>query len=50
LRLIDTRSRLLQAEQIISGDKYSFIRDAYMQRREYQINDKTVSVDYETDF
>lgn len=50
LELIDTRSKLLQAEQIISGDKYSFVRDAYMQRREYQINDKTVNVDYETDF
>ncbi|MGE4416142.1 MAG: VacJ family lipoprotein [Marinobacterium sp.] len=50
LRLIDTRSRLLQAEQIISGDKYSFIRDAYMQRREYQINDKAVDVDYKNDF
>jgi|SRR5690554_1553763 phospholipid-binding lipoprotein MlaA len=50
LELIDTRSKLLQAEQIISGDKYSFIRDAYMQRREYQINDQAVDVDYETDF
>lgn len=50
LRLVDTRSRLLQAEQIISGDKYSFIRDAYMQRREYQINDSAVDVNYDTDF
>jgi len=50
LRLVDTRSRLLQAEQIISGDKYSFIRDAYMQRREYQINDQAVDVDYKNDF
>lgn len=50
LELIDTRSKLLQAEQIISGDKYSFIRDAYMQRREYQINDKAVDVDYKNDF
>jgi len=50
LRLLDTRSRLLQAEQIISGDKYSFIRDAYMQRREYQINDQAVDVDYKNDF
>jgi len=50
LRLVDTRSRLLQAEQIISGDKYSFIRDAYMQRREYQVNDSAVDVNYDTDF
>lgn len=50
LRLVDTRSRLLQAEQIISGDKYSFIRDAYMQRRAYQVNDESLDVDYKNDF
>jgi phospholipid-binding lipoprotein MlaA len=50
LRLVDTRSRLLKAEQIISGDKYGFIRDAYLQRREYQINDGTVDVNYDSDF
>jgi phospholipid-binding lipoprotein MlaA len=50
LRLVDTRSRLLKAEQIISGDKYGFIRDAYLQRREYQINDGAVDVNYESDF
>ncbi len=50
LRLIDTRSRLLQAERIISGDKYSFVRDAYMQRRAYQINDQAIEVDYDNDF
>ena len=50
LRLLDTRSRLLQAEQIITGDKYSFIRDAYMQRREFLINDGTVEVQYDQDF
>ncbi|GAA0784584.1 MlaA family lipoprotein [Marinobacterium sediminicola] len=50
LRLVDTRSRLLKAEQIISGDKYAFIRDAYLQRREYQINDGAVKVKYDSDF
>ena len=50
LRLVDTRSRLLKAEQIISGDKYGFIRDAYLQRREYQINDGAVDVNYDSDF
>ncbi len=50
LRLLDTRSRLLKAEQIISGDKYSFVRDAYLQRREYQINDGAVDVQYDSDF
>ncbi|MBR9827361.1 MAG: VacJ family lipoprotein [Oceanospirillales bacterium] len=50
LRLADTRSRLLKAEQIVSGDKYSFLRDAYLQRREYQINDGAVEVKYDSDF
>lgn len=50
LRLVDTRSRLLQAEQIISGDKYAFMRDAYLQRRQYQIDDGTVEIKYDSDF
>lgn len=32
---IDTRARLLDAEELISGDKYIFTRNAYLQRREY---------------
>jgi phospholipid-binding lipoprotein MlaA len=39
LRLIDTRAGLLKSEGIISGDRYLFIRDAYLQRREYQVKD-----------
>lgn len=50
LRLIDLRARLLKAEQIISGDRYGFVRDAYLQRREYMINDGAVSVQYDQDF
>lgn len=40
--LVDTRAGLLDAEKLISGDKYSFIRDAYLQRRNYLINDGAV--------
>ncbi|MBR9884801.1 MAG: VacJ family lipoprotein [Oceanospirillales bacterium] len=47
LRLIDARVELLKAEQIISGDKYSFVRDAYLQRREYLVNDGEVQVRYD---
>ncbi|QEW06916.1 MlaA family lipoprotein [Nitrincola iocasae] len=51
LRLLDTRSQLLDAERIISGDRYIFIRDAYLQRREYLINDGVMDVRYdESDF
>jgi phospholipid-binding lipoprotein MlaA len=42
LRVIDTRSQLLEAEGVISGDRYTFIRDAYLQRREYHVNDGQV--------
>lgn len=42
LRVIDTRSQLLDAEAVISGDRYTFIRDAYLQRREFEVNDGQV--------
>ncbi|RAU16740.1 VacJ family lipoprotein [Nitrincola tibetensis] len=51
LRLIDTRARLLEAERMISGDRYSFIRDSYLQRREFLVRDGDVRVSFdETDF
>ncbi|KDE38675.1 MAG: VacJ family lipoprotein [Nitrincola lacisaponensis] len=51
VRLIDTRSQLMNAERIISGDRYVFIRDAYLQRREYLINDGEMEVRFdESDF
>lgn len=38
-RVIDSRSRLLETEKLISGDKYTFIRDAYLQKREFDVLD-----------
>lgn len=41
LYLIDARAKLLQAEPIIAEaavDEYTFIRDAYLQHRRYQMN------------
>lgn len=35
LELVDTRARLLDAEELVSGDKYIFTRNAYLQRRQY---------------
>lgn len=37
-RIVDTRARLLDAEELISGDKYIFTRNAYLQRRHYFLN------------
>ena len=49
--LIDRRAGLLQAEKLIFGDRYTFIRDAYLQRRAYLINDGQVVDDFgEEDF
>lgn len=50
LKLIHTRHKLLDSEAIIQGDKYSFIRDAYMQNRVYQINDGVVEDGFDADF
>jgi phospholipid-binding lipoprotein MlaA len=41
-RIIHGRAALFAAEELITGDRYSFIRDAYLQRREYLVNDGVV--------
>lgn len=47
---IDERARLLSAEELISGDRYSFIREAYLQRREYLISNGALEDDFGEDF
>ncbi len=42
---VDARAGLLNAENLISGDRYLFIRDAYLQSRQYEINDGEVEDD-----
>ncbi|WP_239692429.1 VacJ family lipoprotein [Microbulbifer mangrovi] len=37
--LLQTRASLLQAESLLQGDRYVLMRDAYLQRREFLIND-----------
>ena len=46
LEVVDTRARLLQAEELMSGDRYLFVRDAYLQQREYFLNDGVVKDDF----
>jgi phospholipid-binding lipoprotein MlaA len=45
LNLIDTRARLLETDQTLEStfDRYAFVRNAYLQRREYQVTDGAVS-------
>ena len=35
---LETRERLLDAETLIIGDKYIFVKDAYIQSREYELS------------
>jgi phospholipid-binding lipoprotein MlaA len=42
LQIVDKRADLIPAEGFISGDRYTFVRNAYLQRREFLINDGKV--------
>lgn len=42
INLVQIRESLLDAEELASGDRYTFFRDAWLQRREYLINDGQV--------
>lgn len=44
--VVSTRANLLDAEELISGDKYIFIREAFLQRRNYLVNDGEVEDDF----
>jgi hypothetical protein len=39
LDVVDTRASLLSSEKLITGDKYTFIRNAYLQNREFKVKD-----------
>lgn len=39
LEIVDRRADLIPAESFMSGDNYTFLRNAYLQRRAYLIND-----------
>ena len=44
---IETREKLLDVEALLSGDKYAFVKDAYIQSIYYEIKD---GIDVEDDF
>ncbi len=46
LNLVDTRASLLTAERLVTGDKYRFIRNAYLQNREFKVQDGNVVDDF----
>ncbi len=51
LRVTDLRADLLDAEGLITGDRYIFLRDSFLQRREALVRDGVVEDDFgEEDF
>ncbi len=47
LDMVDTRASYFAAESMIRGDEYIFVRNAYMQRREYLVLDGQVVDDFD---
>lgn len=45
LQVVDKRADLIPAEGFISGDQYTFMRNAFLQRREFLINDGKIKED-----
>ena len=39
LDALETRARLLDVESLIVGDRYTFIRDSYLQYTEFEVQD-----------
>lgn len=46
LQEVDTRSSLLSLEELVTGDRYLFFREAYVQRREYLVNDGQIEEEF----
>jgi phospholipid-binding lipoprotein MlaA len=46
LDVTDARANLLSSEKLITGDKYIFIRNAYLQNREFKVKDGQVEDDF----
>ena len=41
LEVVDTRADLIALESFVAGDRYSFLRDVYRQRRQAAVNNGT---------
>jgi len=47
--VVSVRAGLLEAEKLIKGDRYIFVRDVYLQRRQFLVNDGEVEDDFGDD-
>lgn len=43
---IDTRASLLSLDELVSGNRYLFFREAYVQRRDYLVNDGEIEDEF----
>lgn len=50
LDVIDTRERILAAENLIIGDRYEFVKDAFLQSREHSVQDGEVEDEFLSEF
>lgn len=50
LQVLDTRNQLQDVQELIIGDEYTFVRDAYLARRDLQIRDGGPAPDDGNDF
>lgn len=50
LGVVSVRASLLDADTLMTGDHYLFVRDAYLQRREQKVNDGEVKDDFSEGF
>lgn len=46
VEIVDYRARVLDAEELMTGDRYIFLRDAYLQRRAFFVNRGVVEDDF----
>ncbi|HSH47954.1 MAG TPA: VacJ family lipoprotein, partial [Halomonas sp.] len=45
LNVIDTRAGFLEQEKLLRGDRYTFLRDGYLQRRRFEVADGELGED-----
>jgi phospholipid-binding lipoprotein MlaA len=47
LSVVSMRAALLNYDNMLSGDSYSLIRDVYLQKRAYEVNDGAVDDEFD---
>ncbi len=50
LEIVDGRADLLETEKLITGDRYVFLRNLYLQRREFLLGGKVAEPNFDDEF